>query len=73
MKTLFLYDRCGDDAPTFFVLEGDYQHLDGIYGNSSEDQQKVKELSCILQQDDLIFFSAPTKDWDYFVLVGWFS
>ena len=52
MKTVLIYsDINGEIEPTFYILDDDYSHLNGIYINFSEDADKVIELT------DLIFDS----------------
>lgn len=78
-KTLFLYDTCGEDCPYFFEKEGNYSHLDMTYVNSYNASEKnIDELLTILYgtsegANEMIIhkLSAPTKDWTYFVRVGW--
>jgi hypothetical protein len=74
MKTLFYFDGFGEYDSGFFELEGDYSHLDGTVMNETEDQDKQKELSKILYDDEgndqQELQHAPTKDWDFYVYCG---
>lgn len=74
-KTLFLYDGCGEENRFFFELEGDFSEFNGVYINSVDDEKRQAALS------DLIFdadggelsvdkLSVPTRDWTWFVTVG---
>lgn len=44
IKTLIIYDQCGQEEIKFYVVQGDYTHLDGIYINSMQDEGLVEEL-----------------------------
>ena len=74
VKTLFLYDRCGEEPPVFFEKEGDFRHLEGVYINSMEDEAIIDELHGIIygESGTLLIkeLNAPTKDWSFFVRVG---
>lgn len=35
MKTVVIYDQCGEYSPTFAVLDGDYRHFDKCYVNDA--------------------------------------
>lgn len=49
MKTVMIYDQCGQDDIKFAVLDGDYSHLNGAYINSTETSDDVaEELSDLL-------------------------
>ena len=49
IKTLMIFDQCGQAPIKFYVLNGDYSHLDGIYVNhSQQDQKLVEELANLL-------------------------
>jgi len=56
MKTIFIYDQCCQEDIKFFVLDGDYSHLDKIYINESsdteEEEQKQDELNALLFDPD---------------------
>lgn len=48
VKTVMIYDQL-DAALKFLVLDGDYKHLDGIYINASNQDEKLQdELSNLL-------------------------
>lgn len=80
MKTLF--HNISDDIEHifFFELEGDYSHLDQTIINSSNDTKKWAELNSILYGENMednteweykiTRLDKPTKDWDFFVTVG---
>ena len=74
MKTLFLFDQCGEEEPKFFELEGDFSHLNQVYVNSLDKQSEQEELTNILYTEAghirQKLFLQPTRDWDFFVLVG---
>lgn len=53
MNTIFIYDQCGEGPIRFFVLDGDYSHLDGAYVNHFELAETVQEELCgILFNDE---------------------
>jgi len=52
MKTIIIYDQCGEHAIQFFVVDGDYSHLNNVYINNTEDQAKTDELSDLLYGED---------------------
>lgn len=72
-KTLFLYQE-DSFKPQWFVLDGNYSHLNGTYINSPEDNLNTEELSALIFNPDgshkVDFIAGPTKDWDYFVECG---
>ena len=77
MKTLFLFDQCGCETPFFFEKEGDYSHLNGAYINSVDtSNEHCNELQTLLYDNDgellhsIELLDKPTKDWDFFVIVG---
>lgn len=45
MKTIIIWDQCGQDALTFFVVDGDLSHLDKVYINDNDDEALVDELN----------------------------
>lgn len=52
MKTVFIFDQQGLEPMKFFVVEGDYTHLNNIYINSEDDENKIDELYNILYYDE---------------------
>jgi hypothetical protein len=52
MKTIFIYNQGTEIALQYFVLEGDYSHLNGTYINYG-DGKLEDELSDILDYDDV--------------------
>ena len=44
MKTIVIWDDYAAGPIRFFVLEGDYSHLDRVYINSTDDDEKQEEL-----------------------------
>jgi ferritin len=79
IKTLMLFEE-HPERILFFELQGDYQHLNGVYINdksSSIDRQS--ELYAVVykserQVDESVYnlqeLTIPTKDWTYFVKCG---
>lgn len=39
MRTVIIWDSCGEKEVQFLVVEGDKSHLDGVYINSSRTSQ----------------------------------
>jgi hypothetical protein len=40
MNTIIIFDQCGEAPVLFFVVDGDYSYLSGVYINSvSEDDE----------------------------------
>lgn len=58
--TVFIYDQCGQEPLSFFVLEGDYRHLNKIYVNTHVEskngrkiqQEKEDELVKLVYEED---------------------
>ena len=61
-KTIFIYDQCGQAEVKFFVLEGDYTELDGVYINSTEGEELIDKLNSALPDDKLLLREFPTKE-----------
>jgi hypothetical protein len=51
MKTVFIWDEMVGEIK-FFVVDGDYRHLNNIYINGSDDDEKLDQLNEILAYDD---------------------
>ena len=51
MNTIFIYDESYAEI-RFFVLDGDYSHLEGVYINTCEDKERVEELDDIIFDED---------------------
>jgi len=43
MKTIVIWDQCGQEPIKFFILKGDKTHLDGIYINNAEQDPELQE------------------------------
>ncbi len=53
MKTVVVWDQCGQDQVKYAVLDGDYTHLNGVFINDAEgDPEKEDELSAIFYTED---------------------
>ena len=52
MKTVMIYDQL-DANPTFFVLDGDYSHLNHVYINMCIDGPKAEQKKMDKLQDEL--------------------
>jgi len=52
MKTVIIFDQCCQESLMFFVVEGDKRHLNGIYINGSDDEEKVDELNLLFYGTD---------------------
>lgn len=49
-KTVLIYDQCGQEALKFYVFDGDYRHLEGVFINSVESPQELQD-----ELHDLLF------------------
>lgn len=71
MKTLFLYTD-SDIEFYFFEKIGDYRHLHNhvVNGDLSQKQSdEIVEITENITNEEKLY--EPTKDWDYFVKIGW--
>lgn len=52
-KTVFIYDQCGEDDLTFFVLDGEFERMSGMYINNMKNDKQVEEelLSLLFNED----------------------
>jgi hypothetical protein len=60
MKTIIIFEQCGQEALCFFVLDGDYSRFDGLYINQVPENAKEEldlfELNDLLYDDNTGFF-----------------
>ena len=75
MKTCVYYDSCGEGQNGFFEVEGDLSHLDGCYVNHvncTQEQTHAVLALCFNEEGDFTqaLTCAPSKDWDFFITVG---
>ncbi len=56
MKTVLIYDQL-DSSLKFFVLDGDYSHLNGVYINQYVEDEKAQKATDTKQDEltDLIY------------------
>jgi hypothetical protein len=53
MKTVIIYDQVFEQPISFYVVEGDVSHLDGVYGNSAANTEaQENELYAIVFNED---------------------
>jgi hypothetical protein len=53
MKTVMIFDSCGDGPIKFFIFKEDVSHLDGVFINSSEANEDLQtELSDLIYGKD---------------------
>lgn len=53
MKTVIVWDMCGQENVRFAVLDGDFTHLSGVYINDADvDTDKENELSSIFYDEE---------------------
>ena len=83
MKTIFIYDQCCQEEIKFFIVPGDYSHLNNTYinaGETPEDEEKSDELLSILYTENCQIFlqellpSFPVKEITQatkVITVGW--
>jgi len=50
MKTVLIYDQCGEDSISYIVLSGDYSRFDQVYINTED--PKADELSELLYDEE---------------------
>jgi hypothetical protein len=48
MKTVIIYDDVCSNPIQFFVVDGDYSHLNLVYINQTEDESLLDQLNAIL-------------------------
>ena len=71
MKTIFIFDQCGESAIKFFIKEGDYSHLDDKYIGSCGDDEFLDELNSIQELDWLDSFPVDSfEKGDKVVVIG---
>ncbi len=46
MKTVLIYDQVGNAPIHFYILEGSYPHLDGVYVNSIKTPKELSDELC---------------------------
>jgi len=51
MKTIVIWDDC-EASLRFFVVEGDYSHLNGVYLNSCAAKNLDDQLNTLIAYDD---------------------
>lgn len=51
MKTIIIYDQCGEKPIEFYVYNGDCCELDGHYINGVDDQTKDERLLSIVENN----------------------
>ena len=52
MKTVLIFDQCGQEPIKFVVLDGDYERFSGVYINAVvEGTKKQRELGDKLQEE----------------------
>lgn len=57
MKTVLIYDNVGMCPIEFAVLDGDYSHLNGIYINAADADEKLQdELDKLVYDDHALLF-----------------
>lgn len=82
MKTLALFvDTGSPDEPIFFELDGDYQRFHNCFINKVPESPEEEKFTAEMQ--DLIYdangnfllpvLKAPTLDWDFFIVCGFYS
>jgi hypothetical protein len=53
MKTVIFWDTCGQDPLSFFIVDGDYSHLDGIFINHYKQSQELQDaLNGLIHNED---------------------
>jgi len=63
MKTVIIYDQCGQEDIKFFILEGDYRKFHNKYINSVDNPPKLdEELYTILYTSDGVLKQSYVKE-----------
>jgi hypothetical protein len=73
MKTLFLLEHYGQDDAIFFELDGDYRHLKGAQINGDNplhSDELIDLIYCSGHNYIITPLIEPTRDWDFFIKVG---
>lgn len=78
MQTIMIFDQCGEAEIKFFVLEGDYNHLNGVYINTDssseqddeEYEKKKDELYSLLYTHDGKFKIQPMVMFPVYAIVN---
>lgn len=78
MKTVVIWNTFGEEQIKFFVLDGDYSHLNETYLNSMDNEANQDELNEILAYDDkgkpkvnmLVDFPLPIAIEDKVIVCG---
>jgi len=52
VKTIVIYDQLMENPISFFILDGDYTHLDRVYINSDKKEKKQAELTAIIYDEN---------------------
>ena len=62
MKTICIYDQCGEEPISFFILDGNFEHLHKVYINQGDRENQEKELDKILYDSDGFFIPKILKE-----------
>lgn len=65
MKTILIYDQCGERPIEFYILDGDYTHLDGIYVNHSNHDENLRDELANLLYDEQTGDSLLTPETNF--------
>lgn len=63
-QTVLIFDQCGEAPLKFYLVEGDYTRLHGVYINSTENtQEQIDELNELIDDPSLLktFTKFPRK------------
>jgi len=60
MKTIVIWDTCCESNIQFFILDGDYSHLNGLYLNTSPDD---KEMEAALDELNELVYGEPDGEY----------
>lgn len=65
-KTVFIFDSCGERPICFYIKEGDYSHLNGVYVNTytedEKEQNKQDEVNLLFYTEDGTEKDIPKVD-----------
>lgn len=61
MKTVMVFDSCGEYPLKFYVLDGDYSHLNNVYINLCPDRNYILEF----ELNELLYTESGREKYKY--------
>lgn len=62
MKTIIIWDQCGENPLSFFLVEGDLNHLNGTYLNSVDSDEDNEAQLLEITEGAPALDSFPTEE-----------